>query len=176
MIFYSDEFFLAVRMGNIIFTNSYLPYDDHSSRSMDRYAKACNTLKVLVEKILSISLDYMIIDDFNTDINNPSVRSDSLLDCLPSYNIIPKTHPYSYIHHSGSKSNIDHIICSPSITTSIEFIHAEEHDLDHLPMSLTLTLNLNPASFCKVPWFKVQLTMSEASFLGEGTRSKKPVL
>ena len=97
------------------------------------YARACNTLwkKFLVE-FFSISLDCKITSDLNTDINPSSVRSDSLFGCLPSYCIIPKTHPFSCIHHSGSKSNIDHIICSPSIATSIVCVHAEEHDLDHL--------------------------------------------
>ena len=68
----------------------------------------------------------MIIGDINTDINYSSVKSNLLLDCLPSYCIIPKTHQFSYIHQSVSKSNIDHIICSPSITTSIVSVHAKD--------------------------------------------------
>ena len=72
------NFFLAVRVGSIVFINSYLPYEGYSIRSLTKFAKACGLLKNLVNQVLSNSLQYIIIGDLNTDINRSSVRSDSL--------------------------------------------------------------------------------------------------
>ena len=64
------------------------------------------------------------------------------MDRFPSYQVILESHPFSYIHHAGSESNIDHIIHSLSMTMSV---HVEAQDLDHRHISLTPTLS----SSCK---------------------------
>ena len=84
-----------MRVGSIIFINSYLPFEGYSIRSLTKLAKACGLLKNLVNQVLPDSLQYVIIGDLNTDINQSSVRSDSLFECLPSYDVVPQSHKFS---------------------------------------------------------------------------------
>ena len=122
VLFYSDKFFSAVRVGSIVFINSYLPYEGYLIRSLAKFGKACGLLKNLVNQALLNSLQYIIVGDLNIDINRSSVRSELLFECLPSYRVVPKSHNFSKVHHSGSTSDIDHIICSLVLSLLLLFM------------------------------------------------------
>ena len=141
VLFYSDEFLLAMRVARIVFVNSYHPYKTYSIRSLTKSAKACDLLKNLVNQVLSNSLQYIIIGDINTDINRSSVRSDLLFERLPSYRTVAKSHKFSYVHYSGSASDTDHIICWPGIIFSSASLQAKKQDTDHIPISVTFTMD-----------------------------------
>ena len=142
LLFYSEFFFLPVSVGNVVFISSYIPYEGYSTRFLVKFAKVCGLLKNLVNQVLSNSLQYIIIGDLNTDINQSSV-SDSVFECLPSYCVVPKSRKFSYVHHSGSTSDIDHIICSPGIISSSDSVHVNEQDTDHMPISVTFRMDIN---------------------------------
>ena len=52
VLFYFDDFFLAVRVGSTVFINSYLPYEGYSIRSLTKFSKTCGLLKNLVNQVL----------------------------------------------------------------------------------------------------------------------------
>ena len=123
-----------MRVGSIVFINSYLPYEGYAIRSSTKFAKVCGLLKSLVNPVLSNSLQYIITGDLNTDINRSSVRSDSLFECLLSYCVVPKSHNFSYVPHSGFTSDIYHIICSPGIISSSASVHVNERGINYMPI------------------------------------------
>ena len=67
-------------MGTAVSIISYFPYDYHSTRSLTQYAKARNILKFVVDRIFSNSLYFIVFGDFNINRNQPSVRSDFILE------------------------------------------------------------------------------------------------
>ena len=71
------------------------------------------------------------------------MRSELIFECLPSYRVVPKSHNFSYVHHSGSTSDIDHIICSPGIISSSASVHVNEQDTDQMPISATFTMDID---------------------------------
>ena len=109
-----------------------------------------------MNQVLSNSLQHIIIGDLNTDINQSSVRSDSLFECLLSYCVVPKSHNFSYVHHSGSTSDIDHIIFLPGNISSS--VHVNKQDTDHMPNSVTFTMDIDlletNCSWEKLKWFE----------------------
>ena len=100
----------------------------------------------------------MIIGDLNANINLSSVRSDSLFECLPSYRDVPKFHKYSYVLHPGSTSDINRIIFSPGFITSSASTNVNEQDTDHMPISVTFTMDIDVSetncSWEKSKWFE----------------------
>ena len=97
--------------------------------------------KNLVYQVLSNSLQYITIGNLNTVINRPSVRSDLIFECLPSYYVVPKSRKCSYVHHFGSTSDIDHISCSVGIISSSASVHVKKQDTDQMPISVTFTMD-----------------------------------
>ena len=89
-------------------------------------------------------LTYLIVGDLNCNILDSSARTDCLLDLVPDYKIVPKDQSYTYIHHSGSASNIDLVICLPSLSIFEVHVLTDEQDIDHMPMSFMFSL-------CNVP-------------------------
>ena len=65
-----------------------------------------------------------------------------------------KDQSYAYIHHSGSVSNIDHVICLPSLSISEVHVLMDEQDIDHMLMSFMFSLSDVPvySSIPKPSW------------------------
>jgi len=113
-------------------------------------------------------LNYIVIGDLNANINTDCVRKDYALDCLPLYRIIPKSLPFTYTHHSGSITDIDHVVCSSSNYCSIVTVHDDDHDIDHLPLSVIFSLPYVPTDlkfkkksklFFKYNWNKADISL-----------------
>ena len=109
--------------------------------SLNKFSKACASLKTLFHK--QGCLEFIIIGDIKTDIKLDFVRCMNLLDSLHSYRIITKDLSFSYVHNSGSLSDIDRVIFSPLITSSTVQVHEDEQDIDHLPLSLYFSTRTN---------------------------------
>ena len=54
-----------------------------------------------------------------------------------------KSPKFSYVHHSGSTSDIDHIICSPGIISYSASVHVNEQNTEHMPISATFTMDID---------------------------------
>jgi len=65
-----------------------------------------------MNRVKENKLDFIVFGDFNMDLDEKSYRSREILERMPPYVILKKYLSYSYIHQSGSVSNIDHIISS----------------------------------------------------------------
>ena len=76
---------------------------------------------------------------------------------MPPFVIMKKDLSYSYIHQSGSVSNIDHIISSSHLECSIIHVDIETDDIDHLSLSFTTKLKRNLCNVAPIgnsKWFK----------------------
>jgi len=87
--------------------------------SINRFAITCKPLKSVMNHVKENKLDFIVLGDFNTDLDEQSYPSQDILECMPPYVILKKDLSYSCIHQSGSVSNIDHIISSSQLECSI---------------------------------------------------------
>ena len=113
-----NDHFLAIQLGNTVIINTYLPHNARGIDSMTRIAKTCFPLCSAVKQFADSEFTYLIVGDLNCNILDNSARTDCLLDLVPDYKIVPKDQSFTYIHHSGSVSKIDQVICSPSLSIS----------------------------------------------------------
>ena len=82
-----------------------------------------------------------MIGDVNCDVHCSSIRANLVLLSLPNgYLTASKALNYSYIHNSGTVTNIDHRIYSADVLCSVVHMDEDERDLDALPLSITVTL------------------------------------
>ena len=113
LCYHESDCYIAIRLANLVLINVYLPCDQKSLRSLTKFTKFCALIKSLLNGIESSGLDWLLIGDLNCNIHSSSVRTELLLDSLPnSYKILKKDASHSYIHNSGSLSDIDHCIVS----------------------------------------------------------------
>ena len=140
VLFHSDPNILAVRINDLVIVNVYLPCDRKSVQSLNRFAKTCSVLQKLLESVSNQGYRFLIAGDFNADLLSSNIRSDLIFDSLPQFKLVEKTCIYSYLHHSGSQSNIDHVVCSPGLPVSTVTVHEDHCDLDHLPISFVFQI------------------------------------
>ena len=67
-----------------------MPYDEKNMTCLNKFSKACASLKALPHRISKNGYEFIIIGDMNTDIKLDSVRTVKLLDSLPDYRIFAK--------------------------------------------------------------------------------------
>ena len=96
-----------------------------------------------MNRVKENKLDFIVLGDFNTDLDEQSYRSREILEYMPPYVILKKDLSYSYIQQSGSVSNIDHIISSSQLKCSIIHVDIESDDIDHLSLIFTTKLKRN---------------------------------
>ena len=125
--------------------------------SLNAYAKACTHLQKLLKDISSNGLQYVVLGDMNTDLNTISPHSEMFLDIFSSpYHVFKNDRGYTYMHHTGSTSNIDHCLLIACLVSSVVHVNEDYRDIDHLPISLTLSLpsfpHANPPK--KRKWFE----------------------
>ena len=109
-LFHSDENLLAVRIGDLILINVYFPCDRKSVQSLNKFAKTCSVLKKVTESASSLGYQFVVAGDFNANLLNSNIRSDIFFESLSELKLVDKKCPFSYINHSGSPTNIDHVL------------------------------------------------------------------
>ena len=132
----SNENLLAVRIADLILINVYFPCGRKSVQSLNKFAKTASPL----------GYQFVVAGNFNADLLNSSIRSDIVFYSLSEFKLVGKNRPFSYIHHSGSLSNIDHVLCSPNLSVSTISVHQTESNKDHLPISFMLGISLSQDS------------------------------
>ena len=102
----------------MVIVNVYLPMDYHHDRSDRLFAIKIVRLLKCVDKIKNYGLPCLITGDFNCDLENlrgnncsSSNRAYILLGMLgDEFILMSKNKNFSYIHNSGSVSNLDHVM------------------------------------------------------------------
>ena len=61
IFYHHDEFFLTIRVRSTILINSYFPHDNRSGPSITIFARACASLRKLIKRLVSQSLNYTSI-------------------------------------------------------------------------------------------------------------------
>ena len=167
-LFPNSDHFEAVRVGETVIINVYLPTGYRDDCSEMKFALACKELGKCMNKISSSHLQR----DFNCDISkSESSRSALLLSLIPNGNaLVPKAGDFTYIHPTGSVSNLDHALVSSSIFSSSLTVDVlrEFFVSDHLPLSFRIS-----ASFYRIranrplkwrtiiEWSKTDLTQDQ---------------
>ena len=96
-----------------------------------------------MNKISASHLHWILLGDFNCDISkSESSRSALLLSLIPNESaLVPKAGDFTYIHPTGSVSNLDHVLVSSSIFSSSLTVDVlrEFFVSDHLPLSFRIS-------------------------------------
>ena len=137
----SSEHYLAIRFADMVLINTFLPHDRRYVSSFSSYANAYNKIKTLISGIKRLGYKWVLIGNLNCDITISSTRMKALFQCLPSaFKVLTKDLSFTYIHCSGSVSNLDHCICYHSLQTSAVHVDEDERDYDHLPLHFDITV------------------------------------
>ena len=133
-----DRNVLACSFSNVVLINCYFPTDYHDDISFDEFTHYCFNLSRFVPSLQS-NLRTYILGDFNCDPNIANERGTILSSCLPNFSVLPKSQDFTYIHWSGSTTNIDHVFSSnprdplPVVTVIEDFPVS-----DHMPLQFLL--------------------------------------
>ena len=129
----SCDFYLAVEFpGPSAFTlvNVYLPTNMNTDLSEKRYAEACGRLGRLLRKLGNSRI--LVCGDFQCDPLLKGKLQDVLMTCIPSEcTLYTKDQNFTFIHNSGSTSNIDHVFSNFTIPSPIQ-VDSEHTASDHL--------------------------------------------
>ena len=106
-----DTNFLACSFSNVVLISWYFPNDYHDDISFDAFTQCCFNLSRFVSSLQS-NLRTYILGDFNCDPNIANERGTILSSYLPNFSVSPKSQDFTYIHWSGSTTNIDHVFSS----------------------------------------------------------------
>ena len=79
-----------------------------------------------------------ILGDFNCDPNIANERGTILSSCLPNFSVLPKSQDFTYIHWSGSTTNIDHFFSNPSDPLPVVIVMEYFPVSDHIPLQFLL--------------------------------------
>lgn len=110
-VFAVNRYFVAVRIPGIIVFSCYLPTNYHTIDSDFDFNFACLELSRFVAKVPS-DFQWLICGDFNCNIAISDVRSSALLSLFSVFTIVSKDADFTYVHNSGSCSNLDHVLVS----------------------------------------------------------------
>ena len=78
-LFASSDHFLAVRVGETVIINVYLPTDYRDDCSKMKFALACKELGKCMNKISASHLHWILLGDFNCDISKSESSRSALL-------------------------------------------------------------------------------------------------
>ena len=157
--------FLAVKIQDMVIVNVYLPTDYRDDRSDRLFAISIARLSKCIDKIKKHGLSCLITGDFNCDLENPSGnnssssnRANMLLGMLgDEFILVSKNKNFSYIHNSGSMSNLDHVMHTQSLTPSEVLVSDSNFTSDHFPLFFNIDLNSSvpppPGRLQKRPYF-----------------------
>ena len=143
--FYSNSNLLAIRIGNTISINCYLLHDKRYTRSFPSFSMVCKKLGDLISSVTSKGFSWVMFVDFNVTSSCPS--SVPLWNALPDdFQIVPMNLPFSYIHQSGSKTNIDYCILGSDISLPQVLVNEDTSNIDHFPLLTFVSITVCPTT------------------------------
>ena len=126
--------FLACSFSNVVLINCYFPTDYKMIFLLMRLIQCCFNPSGFVSSLQS-NLRIYILGDFNCDPNTANEKGTMLSSCLPNSSVLPNSQDFTYIHWSGSTTNIDHIFSSsPSDPLSVVTVIEDFPVSDHMPL------------------------------------------
>ena len=136
---HTAENFMVIRAGNLVIVNVYLPTNYSDEESDNRFSKAVRALAKCLKTIMLSKLECVIIGDYNCDLaDDSSPRSQLILSTLENrYRVLPKDNDFTFVHTSGSVSNIDHVACTLNVSGTVSVLMGS-HSTDHIPLKHVL--------------------------------------
>jgi len=140
-VFDSASDFLAVRIQNVVVLNVYLPTNYRDDRSERLFAISVARLSKCLGKIKEQGLCCIVTGDFNCDLTDSlnssgdSVRPSIIFGLFDDdYLVAPKNKSFTYVHNSGSTSNLDHVCHTRSVTIVEVGVSDSSFTSDHFPL------------------------------------------
>ena len=109
-VLFTHDHFLAISSGSIAFFNVYLPTNYHDDKSEREFMNAVHELAKCLKSVAQRDLQCVVMGDFNCNLLDSTFARSQLLSGIfdEKLTILPKEIDYSFVHNSGSVSNIDH--------------------------------------------------------------------
>ena len=138
-VFFSSDSFLAVRVGECVIINVYLPTDYKDEDSERDFALAVSKLSSCLRDVLKLKIPCLIVGDFNCDLNcglsSASIRASLLLGIFgDDFKVQQKSAQFTYIHSSSCTSNLDHVVSYNLDIPCVEVVSKFQVS-DHLPIA-----------------------------------------
>ena len=61
-----------MRVNSTVFAKAYLPYKNNTVESINKFAISCKSLKLVMNRVKENKLDFIVLGDFNTDLDEQS--------------------------------------------------------------------------------------------------------
>ena len=141
-VFEVNDNFLAIRVEGCVFINVYLPTNYHDERSERAFTYSSDKLGQCINRIRSLSLQCILVGDFNCDLNEPllsrSLRSTLLLSIFgDQFDLKCKDLNFTHVHTSMSTSDLDHVVASANLRISPVKVVLDFQLSDHLPIQFS---------------------------------------
>ena len=131
-----SDSFLAVKVSNVVIFVVYFPTNYRNDMSERKFSLTCTSIAKLVSKYEDEGLSCLLFGDFNCELSDPeNNRSQILLHACPSLTYVGNDRDFTYIHQSGSVSQLDYFYCSSMIKpTSNTTVLLDYSISDHMPI------------------------------------------
>ena len=131
----SDRF-LAVEVSNVVIFVVCFPSNYHNDISERNFSLTCISIAKLVSKYEDEGLSCLLFGDFDCELSDPeNNRSQILLHACSSLTYVGNDRDFTYIHQSGSVSQLDYFYCSSMIKpTSNTTVLLDYSISDHMPI------------------------------------------
>lgn len=148
-LFFSTQNILAVQVCNFVVVNVYMPTDYRDDASHSEFAQSLRKLAECLSKIRLERLPCVILGDFNCPMSAEFTETNALftgdresmvhglLD--DTFTILEKNQNFTYIHNTGSTSNLDHVICSKDLLPTSVRVSGTTFTSDHFSIELQIT-------------------------------------
>ena len=153
---HTAENFMFIRAGNLVIVNVYLPTNYSNDESDNRFSKAVRALAECLNTIMLSKLECVIIGDYNCDLaDDSSPWSQLILSILENrYCVLPKDNDFTFIHTSGSVSNIDHVACTLNVSGTVSVLIGS-HSTDHIPIEASVNVCI-PKEKSSSQWYEIK--------------------
>lgn len=135
----SSDFFMSVQLLDVAVFSIYMPTDYRDLSSERKFSIACRKLANAVSEAQKQGLTVIVAGDMNCNLSDAnSSRTEILLSSCPQLTVINNDLAFTYVHNSGSTSNLDFFLSTKSLE-----IYPSSHVnnafsvSDHLPISNT---------------------------------------
>jgi len=143
---YTAENFVAVRVGNLVIVNIYLLTSDSNKDSVNQFSKAVRAPAKCPDTPSLSKLERVIIDDYSCDlVDDLSPQSQLILSVLEiRYRILPKDKYFTFVHTSGSVSNIDPVAGTPNVSGTVSVLKGS-HSANHISIEACVSVCIKKA-------------------------------
>ena len=121
-----------------------MPTNYRNESSYRQFATACASVSKSIHRVRSSNKSIFIWGDFNKDLKNENAPLTQILLSFPSNGVflLPKSKPFSYVHNSGSTSDLDFVLTDDHQMQGTIDVSSGILTSDHLSLQFRLIYSL----------------------------------